>query len=302
MKYLIIIFLLIFPIGISAANYNDDDFHDLISYIIYPNLGLRETANWAKEIARKDTQAVSVLIDYLSSVNSRTLWEVKYVLIDIGKYAVPQISDRLSDTLTTANILSIEILGEIGDSSIINKLYPLLNSEYSQVRNYTAIALGKLKDKNAIKKLLPLTRDSFDMPRKSALVSIGRLADNDTNTLNIVYNNTKDTYFFQRFSAIEAIQKFDTDIVLPMMFEKLKEYSMLPTDELNIILRIISTFKINNEFYVNIIKNIFDNSNNEVSCGYAMKILNNSSALNNASLYQEIFIKKFPTLGAFNIK
>ena len=296
--FFLISFLLI--ISLTAFSYNSDDFNDMVSYVIYPDIKLRDQAGWAKSVISKDTAAIDVLIDYLSSVNSRTLWEVKYLLIDLNKAAVPRLSERISDTVTTANILSIEILGEIGDSSVAETLYPLLKSKHQQLRNYTAIALGKLNDKRAVSKLLPLLDDPADMPRKSALVSIGKLADNETATLEAVFENLDDTYYYQRFSAVEAAQKFDTDLVMNIMFDKIFNNEFDAPKKLNLILRILSGFSISSEKYHDKIFEILNNSDNEIAAGYALKILKKSSVKRDID-YISVFKKRFPNPGNYNM-
>lgn len=281
----------LFNSQIIYADLNSDDYNEIISYLVNPNVSNSNYVNWAKNILLKDTAAIPYLIEHLNSVNSRTIWEIRNLLIEIGKPAVPFLSEYISDTQTTGNLTAIEVLGEIGDSSaaVLDKLLELLNSQYPAVRNITAIAVGRMPAEKSVSKLLPLTKDSVDMVRKSAIVSIGKIAPAAPAVIKELLCNLNDTYFYQRFSAVEAIQKFDTAIVINQILEKIN--STTDTHELTMLFRIISPFSISDIDKFEIIKKIFLESNDELISEYALKIIVNSTAQNKE--YIEKFKKKF---------
>lgn len=282
-----LIFLMFFLINlIISADFNYDDFDELISYAVNANISNRPNAKWAKNILSKDPGAISNLLNHLNTVNARTIYELRLILKDAGSPAVQPLIDYISDTITYGNLTAVYVLGEIGDTRALDKLIELLNSEHSSVKSVTAAAVGKMKDEKVIYKLLELSTDPNEMVRKSSIVALGKIAFKNKNVINsLLENNTEDTFYFVRFSAIEAVQKFDTKTVANLLFQEIKNTK--PTKELHVLLRILSAFNIKDENKLKTIINIFDETSDELLAEYALKIILTSIKEN------EEYLKKF---------
>ncbi|MEW5692576.1 MAG: HEAT repeat domain-containing protein [Candidatus Hydrogenedentota bacterium] len=276
---------LFFSSLIFGSDYNFDDFDDIISYALNPATAQRQTANWAKDILNKDTPAIINLVNHLNTTNPHSLWEIKYLLKDIGKPAVEPLLDYVSDTITTGNLTAIYVLGEIGDHKALDKLLQLLESEHPPVRSNAALSIGKIPDEVSIDKLVKLLSDTYPMVRKSAAVSIGKIAPKNEDVIYALLENVDDTYYFVRFSVCEAIQKFDTEILTNVLLTEIKNTK--DTETLRLIMRILSGSNINSNEILNIVREIFYTTQDELIAEYSLAILPNSSNLKNE------FYKKF---------
>ncbi|MBP7651899.1 HEAT repeat domain-containing protein [Candidatus Dependentiae bacterium] len=295
------VFLIFFCAAVSPSQlyseeYNADDYNEIISYFVNPHLSNNKFSGWAKGILAGDTRSIEYMLNHLDTVNSRTLWEIRSLLVQIGKPAVKFLTDYISDTLTTGNLIIVEVLGDIGDTSAVEKISGLLDSKHVQLRNVAAMALGKIKftDSNIINKLKHLTYDTNNMVKKSAIVSLGKLSDTnseqDTGLLDLLFSHLSDSYFYLRFSAVESVQKMDSEIVIPFIFEKINNADKY---ELRYLLRILSSFNISGS-YITEIENIFYSNDDELVCAYAFKILRQSVLLElKIEKYKNFFLKKF---------
>ncbi|HPQ20117.1 MAG TPA: hypothetical protein PKX90_12725, partial [bacterium] len=250
---------------------------ELISYLINPLYENQQYSNWTKEVVLNDSNIIYYLIEALNTDNSRILWEIKIQLKKIGKPVSNLLNDFISDTISAGNLTAIEIAGDIGDSIFINKLNSLLSSKYPAVRNISAISAGKIFNNETVKKLCDLLNDENDMVRKSALVSIGKIKTDDTTIIEKIFFNFNDTYYFQKFSAVEALQKFDTTIILPQIFNKLSNSSN--TNELSLLLKTLLVYTIDDNEQINILKKIYEETNEKIIKELILKILSKSISI-----------------------
>ncbi len=257
--------------------FNSDDYNDIISYLINPLFENQQFSNFAKENLLNDSNSIYYLIKALNTNNSRILWEVKIQLKKIGLPAVNLLNDFISDTISAGNLTAIEIAGDIGDSIFLNKINLLLTSEFPAVRNISAIAAGKIFNNETIEKLCNLINDENDMVRKSALVSLGKIKPDDTFIIEKIFLNLSDTYYFQKFSAVEALQKFDTSIILPEIFNKISNSQN--TNELSLLLKTLLAFTISDSEQINILKKINEETEEKIIKELILKILAKSISI-----------------------
>jgi len=270
---------------------NFDDYDELVAYAVNPNINNSVLSSWAKQYLNSDSESVKYLLQNMNTVNSRTLWEIKHILVAIGKPAARLLNDYISDTVTSSNLTAVDVAGLIGDLSSLEKLYELLQSEYPAVRNLTALAVGRINNDSSIEKLKPLLNDTFGMVRKSAIVSIGKLKTADTSIINILFNNLNDTYYYVRFSAVEALQNFDTTIIVPLIFNKIK---FAENEKLLLYyLRILANFRVIDAYQSAEIRKLFETATDELIAEYSLRILTNSTPPEISELYINDFRARF---------
>ncbi|HPG29969.1 MAG TPA: hypothetical protein PKY81_07705 [bacterium] len=303
--------IFIFQNNAFLQEYNKDDYDEIISYFLNPHLANNSFSGWAKNILEKDNNSIDFMLNHLDTVNSRTLYEIRSLLVKIGKPSVKFLAEYISDTSAIGNIIAVEALGDIageangdiGDTSAINKLGDFLNSAHPSLKNITALSLGKIVFTNSdiIERLMTLTSDTSNMVKKSAILSLGKLAKynpkNDTEVFNLLYPFLSDTFYFLRFSALEAIQKLDTGIVVPKIINKLD--ADLTQDELKKVLKIISAFSLSEPENISKIKKIFYSAADEYLCSISYNILNKSAYSDKEKLF-EYHLKKFNRKPAFD--
>lgn len=248
----VIIIFNFFTLKIFSNNFNEDDYIDIFSYSVRGDLNYQKYANFCREILINSNNGVRVILENMQTVNSRVLWESAQMLRRIGKNGMKEMTDFISDTNTFANITVINVLGDIGDTYPVKKLETLLNSEHTSVRNMSVQSLGKIKSKESLPKLLSLVNDDNCMVRKSTIVSIGNISSNDTEVLKVLFQSINDTFYFVRFSAEEAIEKFNPEISKPVLLKKIKTESCIRRKIS--LLKILSRIEISNNNIKNIIE------------------------------------------------
>lgn len=102
---------------------------------------------------------------------------VAEVLVALDRAALPALQGALDEKDPVFRSYVIEIMGEIGDSSSAETLYPALRDANSNIRLQAARALGKIRCPGSANFLLELLNDSEVRVRVQAIRSLGRIGE-----------------------------------------------------------------------------------------------------------------------------
>ncbi|MCL5773787.1 MAG: HEAT repeat domain-containing protein [Firmicutes bacterium] len=122
---------------------------------------------------------IKILLRILATSEYEIQEKVIGSLEDIGKKNVHLVIEGLLSISDNVRAGTAKILGEIGDTEVVESLMKLLGDENSKVRLFTVLALGRLKDENSIYPLIEKLNDGDKRVRKAAidvLASFGRNA------------------------------------------------------------------------------------------------------------------------------
>ena len=163
-------------------------------------------------IAALGRPAVPYLIDKFVTRSARERWTIIWTLTRIGSEAVPD----LILALKRPNGLIAErvayTLGDIKDSLAVGPLMEACAHTRWQVRDDALGALGKIGDRRAEPAVVAALTDRIGQVRKSAAVSCGKLSlASAAQSLVGMFN---DPFYGARMTAMEAILKFDTAVVI----------------------------------------------------------------------------------------
>lgn len=200
-----------------ALSPNEDDYDDLIAFLVNGQVKNRDISEWAKRMLKGFPGSVNRLVETLSTLDPRASWEIRNLLIDIGEGGVSAAIDQLEDTDTSKSLMILYILGQTGDARAKEPVRNLLLSSYPRVRSSAALASGGLGDTLAIDPLVTLCSDTWRMVRKSAVIALGRIGVADTPVLDSLARSLNDTWYFVRFTAVESLLLLDSNIVSPYL-------------------------------------------------------------------------------------
>ncbi|MCK4846455.1 MAG: HEAT repeat domain-containing protein [Deltaproteobacteria bacterium] len=128
----------------------------------------------------KAEAALAPLAEKLSDEDEALSTTAKSAIVEIGKAAVPKLSNLLTIPYKRARLLSIEAIGDIGDKQGgEDTLIPLLLEEDDDLRRAAVLAVGKLKIESALDSLLGLLDDPSDSVRQAVVQSLGTYDKSD---------------------------------------------------------------------------------------------------------------------------
>ncbi|MFZ5981008.1 MAG: HEAT repeat domain-containing protein [Candidatus Zixiibacteriota bacterium] len=170
-------------------------------------------------LAALGAPAVPLLIDKFTTKSTRAKWAVIFVLQRIGSPAVPDLVAALSrpDEKIVQNVCWA--LGDIADSSATLPLMAIANHECWQVRDQVIRAFGRIKDRRADEVVLKALNDTLAQVRKAAAVSCGQI--NLTGGIKKLVSLLGDDFYGVRMTALEALMKMDTSLVLPVLADSI---------------------------------------------------------------------------------
>ncbi len=134
------------------------------------------------------------------------------ILKEMGKKSIESLKLVLTDKRWYVLKDVVEILGDIGDKSIVSSLILPLNHDYFKVRVETALALGKLGGQRAVDLLTTALKDRDNLVREVTVTSLGNMgaAGALPALLKIIHRRRflKKNITFQK-KVIEALSKID---------------------------------------------------------------------------------------------
>ena len=110
--------------------------------------------------ALNDPRAVDFLVTVLNDKRPAVPKAASEALVKFGKASLKSVVPLLTHAEPPFRIQAVQILGQIGDHSVLPQIYPLLNDGEWSVREAAAQVLGIMGDKEAVEPLSQMLLDS----------------------------------------------------------------------------------------------------------------------------------------------
>lgn len=170
----------------------------------------------------EETVPILTLIQQLNDANHDRQQTAAIRLIELGKYALPAVTQALRVGAPQVRYLCAWILGQIGDPRSVPALTAALNDEDERVLDWAARGLGEIGDTRAVVALTTLLRDHpRPETRRHAAQALGWIGTPDVNApLRKALGDTDDTVrgcaaeclgHLGDTSALHALQKLSRD-------------------------------------------------------------------------------------------
>ena len=136
-----------------------------------------------QEIGLNETNIDKYIDDLITrmkqpNLNEQEVLDIKSGLVKSGKSAVPKLLKLINEKEIQVRDISIQVLGDIGDSSAAPELRKLLDDTNPRIVIQTAAALGKIKDTGAVDKLIKLLAEHKESAiRGSSAAALGKIGD-----------------------------------------------------------------------------------------------------------------------------
>ena len=125
-------------------------------------------------------KSMNSVVPLLQVMSDENLW-VKNDAIDVLKafesQAYPQLLDALNHEEEEVQENCIEVLSQIDDRKLMNRLIHTLSSRFKLMRANAAAVLGLIGDKNSVIPLVQLLEDRDYEVRQKAAIALGKIAD-----------------------------------------------------------------------------------------------------------------------------
>lgn len=156
-------------------------------------------------IAAMGEKAVPRMIEKYDTQDARERHTVSKILEKIGSQAVPYLLEALTvDDMEKVSRICYT-LGNIKDSSAVEGIIGVCNSDDWRVRSSAIGALGKIGDSRADETVVLSLTDSVETVRKSAAVASGRLMIEDA--IPALVHMLGDSFYGARMTASESLVK-----------------------------------------------------------------------------------------------
>lgn len=130
-----------------------------------------------KEVTNEEKEIIA-LIEDLGSLEWSKVQEATEKLANLGKVAIPKLSEALKEASVGLKGQIVFLLGRIGDKAATPTLIETLKDESPYIRRNAAEALGKIKDEQAIFELTKALFDEDGSVRERSAWVLGELEDN----------------------------------------------------------------------------------------------------------------------------
>ncbi|HZV13051.1 MAG TPA: HEAT repeat domain-containing protein, partial [Candidatus Kapabacteria bacterium] len=163
-----------------------------------------------KKLIERKEDALPYLLSKLSTTNARERNMLSDVLPQMKGNAVKLLIDSLTSSSEQTCLLSLYVLGKIGDSIAASAVLPMLHNPIWRIRASAAEQLGHLKDTSADNALaVAAMSDTVELVRMRAMRSLGELKDDDAADEMIA--GLKDRSQLVRNKASEALNLLGED-------------------------------------------------------------------------------------------
>ena len=152
-------------------------------------------------------EAIPLLLAELRLVDEWASPRLAEVLVSFGPAALGPLLEALADeTQTNSRVWAAQILGRIGDPSVVQPLISRLRDRTETVRMSACEALGRLKDQRAVNDLMQVAlRDPVPPVRAEAARALGMVGD--ASVVPSLVTLLSDPDYWARLRAIEAIEQ-----------------------------------------------------------------------------------------------
>lgn len=120
-----------------------------------------------------DNIQICLLVYLLHDENKSVRQATAYTLGKIGMSAIPALLNALTCKNWIVRFRSVEALGMMNDTRVLNILISALDDEKDHVRYVAAKYLGKLRDDRAVKVLIKKLKDENAFVRKGVATALG---------------------------------------------------------------------------------------------------------------------------------
>jgi HEAT repeat protein/energy-coupling factor transporter ATP-binding protein EcfA2 len=156
-----------------------------------------------------------------ASYNRRGVIEERW--LELGENSINPLIDALKDTSEYVRRAAAEVLGKLGDTSVVPRLIDTLRDVDGSVRSGAIEALGNLGDTSIVPYFIDALKDTSEFVRVAAAEALGKLGD--TSVVPHLIDALKDTSEYVRGAATGALGKLGDTSVVPHLIDALKDTS-----------------------------------------------------------------------------
>jgi HEAT repeat protein len=214
---MILIFFVLCDIEVDLERLYDQATTRLVSFQTVKDSAMEKFVTLGTNPASSDTTIKFLLskFDTKSSVARHTLKDIlKEIGIPAVKWIVHDLGYRGSDEEARSLKQSLWVLGEIGDSQIIESVARFIHDKSWSVRSSAYTALGKSNSDKAIDYLLDGLDDTVSLVRKSAFHALSALAAE--RELPHLLRGLSDIFYGVRYAALSGVRRIKAQVNVPL--------------------------------------------------------------------------------------
>ncbi len=187
-----------------------------------------ELVDWARN-RLKEIGPPAVSYAFTERINTDSplvLRALKWLGREMKEEARPYLAEALKSDIDTVIKNGLYLIGEIGDSALIESVLPFIDHEDFRIRSQAIRTAGKIGDPIAVERIKRHIQDPVEIVRIRAAEALGRIKDPGPVTDLILLLD--DEFFTVRYTAADALKRIGEPAIDPLIrWLKLRPYLII---------------------------------------------------------------------------